>query len=88
MSTLPFAPDWRTTVGLQYEHGTRVGALYGRADWQLRFDNGLDASLFLNNVFNQTVIAEDGVANLITDGSYQRYLENPREIGPTVRKKF
>jgi iron complex outermembrane recepter protein len=54
----------------------------------LRFDKGLDASLFANNVFNQTVIAEDGVANLITDGSYQRYLENPREIGLTVRKKF
>jgi hypothetical protein len=37
-STLPFAPDWRTTVGLQYEHGTRVGALYGRADWQWSSD--------------------------------------------------
>jgi hypothetical protein len=34
------------------------------------------------------VIAEDAVANLITDASYQRYLENPREIGLTIRKTF
>jgi iron complex outermembrane recepter protein len=115
-STLPFAPDWRTTVGLQYEHPTRVGGLYGRADWQssseyhtntnldprniqsayalvnLRFGlhlgNGFDASLFANNVFNRIVISEDAVANLIADASYQRYLEKPREIGLTVRKKF
>jgi iron complex outermembrane recepter protein len=115
-STLPFAPDWRTTAGLQYEHGTRAGALYGRADWLwssqyyantnldprniqpayslvnlrlgLRLDNGLDLSLFTNNVLNRAVIAEDGVANVITDGSYQRYLESPREVGLTVRKKF
>jgi len=115
-STLPFAPDWRTTLGLQYERGTGVGALYGRVDWQwsskyytnanldprniqtaysivnvrlgLRFDNGFDVSLFANNVFNQLVIAEDAVANLITDASYQRYLENPREIGLTIRKTF
>ena len=115
-STLPFAPDWRTTVGLQYEHGTQIGALYGRADWQwsseyhtntnldprniqdayslvnlrfgLRLNGGVDLSLFANNVFNRTVISEDGVANLITDESYQRYLENPREIGLTVRKTF
>jgi iron complex outermembrane recepter protein len=33
-STLPFAPDWRTAVGLQYEQATQLGELYGRADWQ------------------------------------------------------
>jgi iron complex outermembrane recepter protein len=115
-STLPFAPDWRTTLGIQYDHDTRAGALYGRADWQwssdfhtntnldprniqsayslvnlrigLRLDGGLDVSLFSNNLFNRTVIAQDGVANLIADGSYQRYLANPREIGLTVRKRF
>ena len=115
-STLPFAPDWRTSFGLQYEYGTRIGALYTRTDWLwssdyytnsnldprniqgayslvnlrlgLRTDNGFDVSLFAKNVFNRTVIAEDGVANIIADGSYQRFLENPREIGLTVRKKF
>jgi iron complex outermembrane recepter protein len=115
-NTLPFAPDWRSTLGIQYEHATRLGALYGRADWQwssdyhtntnldprniqdayslvnlrlgLRLDDGLDVSLFSNNLFNRTVIAQDAVANLIADGSYQRYLANPREIGLTVRQKF
>jgi iron complex outermembrane receptor protein len=114
--TLPFAPDWRTTLGVQYEHATRVGALYGRADWQwssdyhtntnldprntqsayslvnlrlgMRLDHDLDVSLFSNNLFNRTVIAQDAVTNLVADSSYQRYLENPREIGLTVRKKF
>jgi iron complex outermembrane recepter protein len=115
-STLPYAPDWRTTVGTQYEIATRIATLYGRADWQwssnyysntnldprsiqsayslvnlrvgVRLDDGLDVSLFVRNLFNQIVIAEDAVANLIADGSYQRYLESPREIGLTVRKKF
>jgi iron complex outermembrane recepter protein len=114
--TLPFAPDWRTTLGVQYEHATRVGALYGRADWQwssdyhtntnldprniqsayelvnlrlgMRLDHDLDVSLFSNNLFNRAVIAQDAVTNLVADSSYQRYLENPREIGLTVRKKF
>jgi iron complex outermembrane recepter protein len=114
--TLPFAPDWRTTLGVQYEHATRVGALYGRADWQfssdyhtntnldprnvqsayslvnlrlgMRLDHDLDVSLFSNNLFNRTVIAQDAVTNLVADSSYQRYLENPREVGLTVRKKF
>jgi iron complex outermembrane recepter protein len=115
-STLPFAPDWRTAVGLQYEQATQLGELYGRADWQwssqyhtnsnldprnvqsayslvnlrlgLRFDNGFDVSLFVNNVFNRIVISEDAVANLIADASYQRFLENPREVGLTARKRF
>jgi iron complex outermembrane recepter protein len=39
----------------------------------LRFDNGFDVSLFVNNVFNQIVISEDAVANLIADASYQRF---------------
>ena len=115
-STLPFAPDWRTAVGLEYEWGTRIGEFYGRVDWQwsseyytntnldprniqdayslvnlrlgLRFGYGFDASLFANNVSNRVVITQDAVANLIADASYQRYLENPREVGLTVRKRF
>jgi iron complex outermembrane recepter protein len=115
-STLPFAANWRTTLGIQYEHATPVGALYGRADWQwssdyhtntnldprniqsayslinlrlgLRLDDGFDVSLFSNNLFNRIVIAQDAVANLVGDSSYQRYLQNPREVGLTMRKKF
>jgi outer membrane receptor protein involved in Fe transport len=49
---------------------------------------GLVPSLFVNNVFSQIVISEDVVAKLIADASYQRFLENTREVGLTARKRF
>jgi len=50
---------------------------------------GLDVSVFANNVFDETVIMQDGVTNLFgTDPAFQRYLGPPREIGVTLRKKF
>ena len=30
---LPLSPRWRTNAGLQYQHDTQVGQLYGRLDW-------------------------------------------------------
>jgi hypothetical protein len=39
-------------------------------------------------VSKRIVITQDAVTNLIADASYQRYLENPREVGLTVRKRF
>lgn len=31
--TLPFTPDWRTNLGLQYQHKLAWGSAYGRVDW-------------------------------------------------------
>lgn len=53
-----------------------------------RFDGGFDLSVWSNNLFNQTVILIDGTHNLVSDGSFQRYLGAPREIGVTLRKTF
>ncbi|MBN8849872.1 MULTISPECIES: TonB-dependent receptor [unclassified Sphingomonas] len=53
-----------------------------------RFGEGFDLSVWSNNLFNHTVILVDGTHNLITDGSFQRYLGAPREIGVTLRKTF
>jgi iron complex outermembrane receptor protein len=30
---LPLSPRWRTNAGLQYQHDTGLGQLYGRLDW-------------------------------------------------------
>jgi outer membrane receptor protein involved in Fe transport len=30
---LPMTPHWRTNAGLQYQHDTGLGQLYGRLDW-------------------------------------------------------
>ncbi len=30
---LPLSPRWRTNAGMQYQHDTGVGQLYGRLDW-------------------------------------------------------
>jgi outer membrane receptor protein involved in Fe transport len=55
-----------------------------------KMDNGLDVSLWANNVFNQTYTQADYVSNLFgaNDPSFQRYLGRAREYGLTVRKNF
>ena len=53
-----------------------------------RLDGGFDLSLWSNNLFNQTVILIDATHNLVSDGSIQRFLGAPREIGVTLRKTF
>lgn len=56
----------------------------------VKFSNGLDVSLWGNNVFNTTYSQADYVSNLFgaNDPAYQRYLGRPREYGVTVKKSF
>ena len=115
--TLPYTPDWRTNVGLQYKAPLSWGAVYGRADWAwsskymtntnldprnvqkayslvnlrlgVEFGDGFDVAIFSNNLFDETVVAQDGVTNLFgTDPAYQRFLAPPREIGVSIHKTF
>jgi outer membrane receptor protein involved in Fe transport len=52
--------------------------------------NGLDVSLWSNNVTNTTYSQADYVSNLFgaNDPAFQRYLGRPREYGVTVKKNF
>ena len=116
--TLPQAPHWRTSLGLQYQRNLSLGDFYSRADWSwqssqytsgnldprsleaaysvvnlragLKLDNGLDVSVFGNNVFNQTYATISGVTNLFgpSDPAWQKFLGAPREYGVTLRKSF
>ena len=55
----------------------------------VRFGDGFDVSVFANNIFNEAVILQDAVTTLFgKDPSYQRFLNQPRELGVTVRKEF
>jgi iron complex outermembrane recepter protein len=56
----------------------------------VRFDDGLDVSLWGNNVFNTTYSQADYVSNLFgaNDPAFQRYLGRPAEYGVTVKKNF
>lgn len=69
---------------------THVQKPYALVNMRLgvRFGSGFDLSVWSNNLFNQTVILIDGTHNLVSDGSFQRYLGTPREIGMTLRKTF
>ena len=43
--TMPNAPDWRTNLGLQYEHGLAGGTGFVRADWAYTSDQIVDTAL-------------------------------------------
>jgi outer membrane receptor protein involved in Fe transport len=43
--TLPNAPDWRTNLGLQYEHTLAAGTGFVRADWAYSSDQNVDTGL-------------------------------------------
>jgi outer membrane receptor protein involved in Fe transport len=43
--TLPNAPDWRTTLGLQYEHALAAGTGFFRTDWAYSSEQNADAGL-------------------------------------------
>jgi outer membrane receptor protein involved in Fe transport len=56
----------------------------------MKADNGLDVSLWANNVSDTTYTQADYVSNLFgaNDPAFQRYLGRPREYGVTLRKSF
>jgi outer membrane receptor protein involved in Fe transport len=43
--TLPNAPDWRTNLGLQYEHGLGGGTGFVRGDWAYSSEQNVDTAL-------------------------------------------
>jgi outer membrane receptor protein involved in Fe transport len=43
--TLPNAPDWRTNLGLQYEHALASGTGFVRTDWAYSSDQNVDTTL-------------------------------------------
>jgi outer membrane receptor protein involved in Fe transport len=116
---LPLAPNWRTSMGVQYKHSLlELGNLYSRVDWSwqsseitntnldprslqpayslfnarlgVKTRDGLDLSVWGNNLFNTTYIMQDAVSPLFgyKDPEFQRYLGRPREIGVTLRASF
>lgn len=44
-ATLPNAPDWRTNLGVQYEHALAAGTGFVRADWAYTSDQNVDTAL-------------------------------------------
>ena len=44
-STLPNAPDWRTNLGLQYEHALAAGTGFFRTDWAYASAQNVDTAL-------------------------------------------
>ena len=55
----------------------------------LRFDNGLDLSLWSTNLFNETIIQQAGVLSFFgTTSGYQNFLAAPRQVGMTARFEF
>jgi len=55
----------------------------------LRLENGLDLSVWANNLTNKTVVNQSGVLSFFgTTSGYQNYLGAPRQIGATVRLGF
>jgi iron complex outermembrane receptor protein len=55
----------------------------------LRLENGLDLSVWANNLTNKTVVNQSGVLSFFgTTSGYQNYLGAPRQIGATVRLEF
>jgi outer membrane receptor protein involved in Fe transport len=52
----------------------------------MRFNNGIDFSIWSTNLFDTTVVQQSGVLSLFgTTSGYQNYLGAPRQIGATVR---
>jgi iron complex outermembrane receptor protein len=43
--TLPNAPDWRTNLGLQYEHALAAGTGFFRTDWAYTSEQNVDTAL-------------------------------------------
>ena len=43
--TLPNAPDWRTNLGLQYEHALAAGTAFVRTDWGYTSEQNADTGL-------------------------------------------
>ena len=43
--TLPNAPDWRTNLGLQYEHAFAAGTGFFRTDWAYSSEQNVDTAL-------------------------------------------
>ena len=43
--TLPNAPDWRTTLGVQYEHALASGTGFFRTDWAYTSEQNVDTAL-------------------------------------------
>jgi outer membrane receptor protein involved in Fe transport len=43
--TLPNAPDWRTNLGLQYEHELAAGTGFFRTDWSYSSEQNVDTAL-------------------------------------------
>jgi outer membrane receptor protein involved in Fe transport len=43
--TLPNAPDWRTNLGLQYEHALAAGTGFFRTDWAYSSEQNVDTGL-------------------------------------------
>jgi outer membrane receptor protein involved in Fe transport len=56
----------------------------------VKLDDGWDASLWANNVFNTTYIVQDAVSPLFgfNDPEFMRFLGRPREVGVTLRRSF
>ena len=55
----------------------------------VRFDNGLDLSVWATNLTNKTVVNQSGVLSFFgTTSGYQNYLGAPRQIGVTARLGF
>jgi len=44
-ATLPNAPDWRTNLGLQYEHALAAGTGFFRTDWAYASEQNVDTAL-------------------------------------------
>jgi outer membrane receptor protein involved in Fe transport len=44
-ATLPNAPDWRTTLGVQYEHALASGTGFFRTDWNYTSEQNADTGL-------------------------------------------
>jgi iron complex outermembrane recepter protein len=44
-ATLPNAPDWRTNLGLQYEHALAAGTGFFRTDWAYTSEQNVDTAL-------------------------------------------
>jgi outer membrane receptor protein involved in Fe transport len=89
----------RTDVNWQGKANTNSASLDPRAlqdayallnaRFGLRLENGLDLSVWANNLTNKTVVNQSGVLSFFgTTSGYQNYLGAPRQIGATVRLGF
>ena len=55
----------------------------------LRTESGVDASIWITNLANETYVSNTGISNIFGDDpAYQVNLGAPREIGFTLRKQF